>query len=35
MGKIAFVFPGQGDQFPGMGKEWKEQYMEAAAAFDF
>lgn len=34
MGKIAFVFSGQGDQFPGMGKAFYDQYSEAAAVFD-
>ena len=33
MGKIAFVFSGQGDQFPGMGKELCEKYPEAAKVF--
>lgn len=33
MGKIAFVFSGQGDQHPGMGKELAEQYPAAAAVF--
>lgn len=29
MGKIAFVFSGQGDQFPGMGKDMYETYPAA------
>ncbi len=34
MGKIAFLFSGQGDQFPGMGKEFYEGYETAARIFD-
>lgn len=34
MGKIAFVFSGQGDQFPGMGKELYKTSPAAAAVFD-
>lgn len=34
MGKIAFVFSGQGDQFPGMGKELYEKYPVAKGIFD-
>ena len=30
MGKIAFVFSGQGDQYPGMGKELTQSYPAAA-----
>ena len=33
MGKIAFVYSGQGDQFPGMGKTLAERYPEAAEVF--
>ena len=34
MGKIAFVFSGQGDQFPGMGKELCETYPTARSVFE-
>jgi [acyl-carrier-protein] S-malonyltransferase len=34
MGKVAFVFPGQASQQPGMGKELAEQYPVAQAVFD-
>lgn len=34
MGKIAFVFSGQGDQFPGMGKSLYETEPAAKAVFD-
>lgn len=34
MGKIAFVFSGQGDQYPGMGKELAEKYSVAAQIFE-
>jgi [acyl-carrier-protein] S-malonyltransferase len=34
MGKIAFVFPGQASQYPGMGKELAERYPAARAVFD-
>lgn len=34
MGKIAFVFPGQASQYPGMGKELAEKYPSARAVFD-
>ena len=33
MGKIAFVFSGQGDQYPGMGKKLTEQYPVAASVY--
>ncbi len=33
MGKIAFIFAGQGDQFPGMGKDLTEKYPAAAGVF--
>ena len=34
MGKIAFLFPGQASQYPGMGKELAEKYPAARAVFD-
>ena len=34
MGRIAFVFSGQGDQYPGMGKELYEAYPAAGRVFD-
>jgi [acyl-carrier-protein] S-malonyltransferase len=34
MGKIAFVFPGQASQYPGMGKELAEKHPVARAVFE-
>jgi [acyl-carrier-protein] S-malonyltransferase len=34
MGKLAFLFPGQGSQYPGMGKELAERYPAARSVFD-
>lgn len=34
MGKVAFVFSGQGDQYPGMGKELFEKHPTAGGIFD-
>jgi [acyl-carrier-protein] S-malonyltransferase len=34
MGKLAFLFPGQASQYPGMGKELAGNHPEARAVFD-
>src|SRR5260370_22568060 len=34
MGKVAFVFPGQASQYPGMGKDLAGKYPAAKAVFD-
>lgn len=34
MGKLAFIFPGQASQYPGMGKELAEKFPAAARVFD-
>ena len=34
MGKIAFVFSGQGDQYPGMGRELANKYPAAAKVYE-
>ncbi|MEL6753360.1 MAG: malonyl CoA-acyl carrier protein transacylase, partial [Pseudomonadota bacterium] len=34
MSKLAFIFPGQGSQFIGMGKELADAYPAAKAVFD-
>jgi malonyl CoA-acyl carrier protein transacylase len=34
MGKLAFIFPGQGAQYVGMGKEIADEYKSASAIFD-
>jgi len=34
MGKVALVFPGQGSQFAGMGRDLAERFAEARAVFD-
>ncbi len=33
MGKVAFIFPGQASQYPGMGKELAEKYPAAQTVF--
>jgi [acyl-carrier-protein] S-malonyltransferase len=34
MGKVAFIFPGQASQYPGMGKELAEKYPSARGVFE-
>ena len=34
MSKLAFLFPGQASQYPGMGKDLAEKFAESRAVFD-